>query len=112
MYGLVGSALYVISATSADTNINITNSKFTHNAIQGGGGELYIYFGSDTYNHITIFNSTFNKNRGSGLFVQSETNAYNDVTITSTTFTNNNIYIGGGVVMLFDTGTYNNVTIM
>ena len=69
-----GGGLLIITAdvTDVHSNITITNSAFNSNTVGGrwGGGLCIIYMYTDTYldNILTITNSTFANNNGSGIF--------------------------------------------
>ena len=67
-----GGGLYIHSANRRN-NITITNSIFTNNSngvVNGKGDGLHIVIYTDIDNCITIANSTFANNRGSGILIK------------------------------------------
>ena len=109
-----GGALYIHCVR--DTYTTITNSAFTSNTVDDGGG-LYIYTDNGAHNDITITNSAFtNVNNtvgyGGGLVIYTFNGARNDITITNSTFANNTVdYYGGGLYIYTYNGAHNNITI-
>ena len=92
--GKTGAGIY-FSCSLVNAYTNIADSTFTSNNATVTGGGLYIYYGDYTSNHVTITNSTYNDNNGSGLTINSL--SFNKMKLSQIVIVNNK---GAGILTI------------